>query len=128
MPFQDPDAVDPNRVGGPVDYLLKGGGLSTVIGDSKSGSQSDFASLKRLQTRIEDPEDMKLKRAFATIDNIAVKMNIMSVVREQARVIYGKVHGEFKNKNLEVGGWSSESCRNHVGIMSESCRNHVGIT
>jgi hypothetical protein len=48
-PMQDKEGTDPNRVGGPTNPLLEGGGLSTIIGKGRDGDNS-FA-LNRLHTR-----------------------------------------------------------------------------
>lgn len=46
---QDKESGDPNRVGGPTNHLLEGGGLSTVIGKGRDGDGAYM--LNRLHTR-----------------------------------------------------------------------------
>lgn len=46
---QDKESTDPNRVGGPTNPLLEGGGLSTIIGKSRDGDNSYM--LNRIHTR-----------------------------------------------------------------------------
>lgn len=47
--LQDKEGTDPNRVGGPTNPLLEGGGLSTIIGKGRDGDNSYM--LNRLHTR-----------------------------------------------------------------------------
>lgn len=47
--MQDKESADPNRVGGPTNHLLEGGGLSTVIGKGRDGDSSYM--LNKLHTR-----------------------------------------------------------------------------
>ena len=57
--------MDPNRVGGPSNPLLEGGGLSTVIGKTLGDGGSSFG-LNRLHTRSNNP-DRNLISAFKKI-------------------------------------------------------------
>ena len=66
---------DPVRVGGPSNPLLTDGGLVTVISKT-SGSQGDFPSLGRWQSRGSNPDRM-LIQAFRGIATMADRLVII---------------------------------------------------
>lgn len=84
---KDKESADPTRVGGPVNTLLSDGGLSTMLGTSKSGDKALASNLARMQARTETGGDRVLLVAFREIDRLATTMKLPDVVKRQVGLV-----------------------------------------
>lgn len=82
--------ADPSRVGGPVNALLSGGGLGTVIGRSDDGKSVGGSALARAAARVENP-DKHLLVAFRGIGNITDNLGLNHVVKDRACELYKRI-------------------------------------
>eukprot|EP00210_Caulerpa_lentillifera_P001663 g1598.t1 len=82
----DKNGADPNRVGAPVNHLLSGGGLSTVIGKAE-GDSSQVYSLGRLNART-NQTDRVLMNAFSEITAMCSKHALSDAIKDRACEIY----------------------------------------
>ena len=81
---KDKEGADPNRVGGPVNALLRDGGLSTMISGGKGVDKSLANNLQRMQARSDLGPDKALVLAFRDISRVCSSMKLPDVVRHQA--------------------------------------------
>ncbi|KAL6753961.1 hypothetical protein V8C86DRAFT_2714153 [Haematococcus lacustris] len=85
---KDKEGQDPNRVGGPGNPLLDGGGLTTMIGKSRDGDGTH--ALNRLHMRNNNP-DRALTVAFKKLSDLCDKLSISNkTVHSSACEIYKK--------------------------------------
>jgi len=86
--FTDSDktGADPNRVGGPTNKLLEGGGLSTVIGKTQGDGGASYA-LGRLNART-NYQDRVLINAFTEISTMCRKLNLVEKIKDRACELY----------------------------------------
>ena len=82
--------ADPNRVGGPVNALLTGGGLGTVIGKADDGKAGIGAALSRAAARVDNP-DRQLISAFRGITSICDSLGLDSSVKDRACELYKRI-------------------------------------
>mmetsp|Transcript_1756 Transcript_1756/g.2692 ORF Transcript_1756/g.2692 Transcript_1756/m.2692 type:complete len:328 (+) Transcript_1756:196-1179(+) len=95
---KDKEGQDPNRVGGPNNPLLEGGGLTTMIGKGKDGDGS-FA-LNKLHSRTNNP-DAVLQKAFKFMGDLAEKLRLAGqAAKNTANELYKQAHdsGKFKGR------------------------------
>uniref|UniRef100_A0A7S0RRQ4 General transcription factor TFIIB n=1 Tax=Chlamydomonas leiostraca TaxID=1034604 RepID=A0A7S0RRQ4_9CHLO len=78
---KDKESADPNRVGGPTNQLLEGGGLSTVIGKGRDGDANYM--LNRLHTRSNNP-DRALVAAFKTLGDMCERLSLVNTAIKDA--------------------------------------------
>lgn len=86
--FADSDKAgsDPNRVGGPTNPLLQGGGLATVIGKTQGDGGASFA-LGRLNART-NQQDRVLMNAFGEIGTMCRKLGLVEAIKDRACELY----------------------------------------
>lgn len=102
--FSDRDnaGADPNRVGGPNNPLLGGGGLSTVIGKMQGDGGASF-SLNRLHTRSNIP-DRDLMAAFKKIATMCEQLSLVQTTKDRASELYKEAMatGAMKGKGMQA--------------------------
>ena len=105
--FSDSDKPggDPNRVGGPVNALLRDGGLSTMIGVSKGVDRGLTHNLQRMQSRTEESGDRALMTAFREVARVCSSMKLPDAVKHQANEYYR----DAQEKSRAIRGRSQAS-------------------
>ena len=114
--FSDSDKAnrgDPNRVGGPTDPLLSGGGMGTGVARGKGDPQS--AALARTHGRQGDP-DRVLLQAFGAIGGICSALRLPQTVKDAASELFKMA---LDNK-LARGGRKAASM--HAACVFIACR------
>ena len=81
--------ADPNRVGGPTNPLLSGGGQAAGVAKGKGG-EALAASLARTQGRQGDPDTVLLK-AFGSIGGICSNLQLPNNVKDAACEVFKMV-------------------------------------
>lgn len=94
---KDKEGGDPNRVGGPVNALLRDGGLSTMIGVAKGGDRALATNLQRMQARTEVSGDRALMAAFREVGRVCSAMKLPDVVKHQANEYYRDAQEKAKS-------------------------------
>ncbi|KAH9719910.1 transcription initiation factor IIB-2 [Citrus sinensis] len=96
---------DPVRVGGPLNPLLSGGGLSTVIAKPTAGGSTELlsGSLGKLQARSSHP-DRNLIQAFKSISAMSDRLGLVTTIKDRANEIYKKVEDQkpLRGRNQEA--------------------------
>ncbi|EGC38858.1 hypothetical protein DICPUDRAFT_53091 [Dictyostelium purpureum] len=93
--------ADPNRVGGPINPLLRDSALSTTIG---KGSR-DSSSLNRLQNKSAlGTGDRNLLAAFKEIGRMADHMNLPQTVQDRANELFRFMDDKKSTKGRSVDG------------------------
>lgn len=99
---KDKESVDPNRVGGPSNPLLDGGGLSTVIGKIQGDGGMSFG-LNRMHTRSNNP-DRNLLSAFKKISSMSEQLSLSMNIKDRACELYKEAMetGLMKGKGMQA--------------------------
>lgn len=114
---QDKESADPTRVGGPINPLLKDGGLSTMITGGKGVDKGLTSSLQRMQARTDSGGgDRSLVVAFREIARLCSDMSLQDVVRHQANEYYKEAH----EKSRSVRGRGQAAV--HAAVVFMACR------
>eukprot|EP00798_Chlamydomonas_sp_ICE-L_P013443 gene13443-19301_t len=110
----DKNGADPNRVGGPTNALLEGGGLSTVIGKTLGDGGVSY-NLSRLHARSNNP-DRNLIQAFKAIGEMCEELNLSMAVKDRASHVYKEVMetGTMRGRGMKAicAGCLYLACRN----------------
>lgn len=94
---KDKEGGDPNRVGGPVNALLRDGGLSTMIGVGKGGDRGLANNLQRMQARTDVGSDRALIAAFKEVGRVCSSMRLPESVKHQANEYYRDAQEKSKS-------------------------------
>lgn len=104
-------------MGGPINPLLKDGGLSTMITGGKGVDKGLTSSLQRMQARTDSGAgDRSLVAAFREIGRLCSDMSLQDVVRHQANEYYK----EAAEKSRSVRGRSQAAV--YAAVVFMACR------
>lgn len=95
--MQDKEGGDPTRVGGPVNPLLRDGGMSTMISGAKGVDRGLTNTLQRMQARTEESQDRTLIAAFREVGRVCSAMKLPDTVKHQANEYYRDAQEKSKS-------------------------------